>query len=71
GGGGGGGGSRGGGPSGGGGRGGSTFDNRAGGATWGEWPSTGEALRPRDPDAREVTPGVWRSGGKGGSGSSR
>jgi ATP-dependent RNA helicase RhlE len=49
--------------------GGSTFDNRAGGATWGEWPKTGEALRPRNADSKEVTPGVWRSGGKDGSGS--
>jgi ATP-dependent RNA helicase RhlE len=41
-----------------------------GSGAWSERPSNTEGLRPRDPDAREVTPGVWRSGG-GNRGSGR
>jgi ATP-dependent RNA helicase RhlE len=36
--------------------------------TWNDLASARESLRPRSPDAVEVTPGVWRSGGGGGGG---
>ncbi len=46
------------------------WDSPAPSGGWSERASGSDGPRPRDPDAREVTPGVWRSGG-GGRGSGR